>query len=85
MRKANNQKNLNDNAGKFGIKIVNRGRSKSFNKFQTLPYSKLTDIKNNENVYRADLKRDKDKRRINNLDDCFKPKIDPRVLRHALK
>ena len=85
-RALGNMKRMKQEAGKFGIKIVNRrGKSISFNKFASKSYTDLRETQINENKYRKKVSVSKDRNPINNLDNRFTPKIDPRVLRNALK
>ena len=69
--------------GDFGVGIVNTG--KSYNKFATLPYGELKQIQKKENKFRKIIGLKPNRKRINNLKSGYKPELDPRMLRAALK
>lgn len=69
--------------GNFGVGIINTG--KSYNKFATMPYEELRQIQKKENKFRKIIGMKPNKKLINNMETGYKPELDPRVLRAALK
>ena len=74
---------LAEPGGNFGIGIFNTG--KSYNKFTTKPYEELAALQKKENRYRRVLGLKKNRQPINNTEKGYKPALDPRALRAALK
>ena len=74
---------LAEPGGKFGVGIINAGHS--YNKFATHSYDELAKIQKKENKFRKILGLKPNKKPINNLEEGFKPEIDPKILEAGLK